>query len=78
LTDENWINGVARRWPGFFLPNTPENYSRFQVGKMVKCANGEEREIIKAEPSGGYLNIFLNGPILDPSLCGRPDSYTVK
>jgi len=78
LTDENWINGVARRWPGFFLPNTPENYSRFQVGKIVKCANSEEREIIKAEPSGAYLNIFLNGPILDPNLCGRPDSYTVK
>ena len=78
LTDENWINGVARHWAGFFLPNTPENYSRFQVGKIVKCANGEEREIIKAEPSGAYLNIFLNGPILDPNLCGRPDSYTVK
>lgn len=78
LTDTNWLNGVAKDWAtAFFVSNTPENISKFTIGKKVKFENGLIRSILKQEPSGGYLNVFLDGPPLDGVVVGYPHKLQV-
>lgn len=73
LTDPNWVNGVAKNWAtAFFISNTPDNISKFTTGRKVKFADGTVRSILKQEPSGGYLNVFLDGPPLDGKVVGFP------
>jgi hypothetical protein len=70
LTDDNWVHGIARRWAGFFVPNTPKYFNEYKVGKLVKFADGETREITRADPNGLYLEIYLNGDPIDPEKAG--------
>lgn len=77
LTDRNWIHGIARRWAGFFVPNTPKFSDEYKVGKLVKFADGETREITQAIPNGLYLNIYLNGDPIDPEKVGLPTKFVV-
>jgi hypothetical protein len=76
LTDNNWIRGIARRWAGFIIPNTQKNTDQYLVGRMVKFADGEIREIAGAAPNGLYLQIYLKGDPL-PVKVGLPSSFVV-
>jgi hypothetical protein len=78
LTDPNWVNGVAKGWAtAFFISNTSENISQFSIGRKVKFKDGTVRAIFKQEPSGVYLNIFLEGTPLDGSVVGYPHKLQV-
>ncbi|MDM9653766.1 hypothetical protein QU755_20490 [Pseudomonas wenzhouensis] len=77
LTDANWINGIARRWAGFFTHNTEINRANFKEGNTVIFSNGDKRTIISAAENGPYLNIFVNGDILNPENLGFPSEYKV-
>jgi len=77
LTDENWVRGVNRRWAGFLLPNNSKFLDEYKVGKLVKFANGESREITQVTPAGRYLNVYLNGESLDPEVVGLPTKFIV-
>jgi hypothetical protein len=72
LTDQTWINGVARNWAGFFLPDTPSNRGIFVTGRILRFDDGHIRTIIKQETANGFLNIFLNGPVMDGNMVGYP------
>ena len=77
LTDNNWLHGIARKWAGFFVPNTQKFVYEYKVGRLVKFADGESREITRTEPSGLYFNIYLNGDLLDPEKVGLPTKFVV-
>lgn len=76
ITDANWVKGVSKTDPMFFLENTPENFNRLRIGKIIKLANGEFRQILRVEPSGEFLHITLNGNPLDGEQVGFP--YEIK
>jgi len=78
LTDFNWTRGVARNWAGFFLPYTEKNYREYSPGRFVKFASGYERRILRSQPGGQYLNIYIEGDPLDPEKVGLPSSYSVR
>jgi len=77
LTDNNWSRGVARNWAGFFVPNTEKSSREYRPGRFVKFVNGDLRKVIRTEPAGLYLNIFLEGNPLNPEKAGLPSSYSV-
>lgn len=76
LTDQNWVAGVARAWAGFFLPNDAYYRSRFLPGRKVTFKNGDTRTITSAVESGKYLNVFVDGAVLDPQKVGIPSDYS--
>lgn len=76
-TDENWINGIARHWAGFFTYNTEENRAKFKVGSAVIFKNGDKRSIVSVVENGPYLNILVDGVILSHEDVGFPDEYKV-
>lgn len=78
LTDENWINGVARHYAGFFVPNEPLYEKWYIAGAIVQFNDGQERQIAEVRKSGPYLNVFLDGKPLDPKKAGRPNTYSIK
>jgi hypothetical protein len=77
LTDRNWDKGIARRWPGFFTHNTKDNRSSFRFGKQVIFPNGDKRIIASVSENGPYLNVWVNGDILNPISVGYPDKFKV-
>lgn len=77
VTDRNWAAGVARAWPGFFVMNQPYYRNRFIPGKQVKFKNGSTRKITSVVISGNYLNVYVDGTILDPETAGIPYQYSV-
>lgn len=78
LTDVNWDRGVARRWAGFFLPKRERYSNDFRPGRLVKFADGQVRRIVRAETSGPYLNVFVEGSPLIADKAGLPSVYTVR
>lgn len=77
FTDKNWVNGIHRHMAGFFVTNSSQNMIQFQAGKQLKFSNGEAREIIRAEKSGPYLNIYITGDRLDGEKVGFPNKIEV-
>lgn len=77
LTDQNWVTGVGRAWAGFFLPNQAYYRSRFLPGKQVRFKDGTTRRITSAVESGVYLNVFVDGAVLDPEKVGIPSEYAI-
>ena len=78
LTDRNWINGVARDWAGFFVPNNFQNAREFTAGKSIRFSDGQVRTITRQEDGGPYLNIFLSGPPLDGNIVGFPKKFEIQ
>lgn len=78
LTDANWINGIARHQAGFFVPNEPLYERCYIAGAVVQLGNGEERRITRVQAGGAYLNVFVDGPPLDPGKVGKPNTFSIK
>jgi hypothetical protein len=78
LTDQNWINGVAIKWAGFFVRNTVPNRYKLTRGKKIQFADGQIRTITRQEDGGAYLNIFLDGLPLDGNIVGFPHKIEVQ
>ena len=77
LTDNNWINGVAIRWAGFFVSASQQNQAEFSPGGEISFADGSVRIINKVEISGIYLNIYLDGQPLNGAVVGYPNTFKV-
>lgn len=77
LTDNNWIRGISRHWAAFFVPSTYENINQYKVGNSVKFSNGDTRKILSVTEFAGYLNVTVEGKILDSEIVGLPNSFIV-
>ncbi len=77
LTDGNWVDGIARRWAGFFTHNTEVNRANFKVGNTVIFSNGDKRSIVSTTENGPYLIIWVDGEILNPEDVGLPSKFEI-
>jgi hypothetical protein len=77
VSDDNWNNGTARKWAGFYVPNAEEFVREYRPGRFVILANKDVRTISRVESHGVYLNIFVDGAPLNPEETGLPSSHTV-
>lgn len=72
VTDSNWSHGIARRRAGFFITHSTETEAAFGVGRQVELPDGTRRNIIHTQRFQRFLNVFLDGPQLDPVAVGLP------
>lgn len=72
LTDNTWLNGVARNWPGFFVNDTEENRRLLAPGSTLNFSNGKSRLLTEQDVANGFLNIRMNGSPLDADSVGYP------
>ncbi len=77
LTDDHWVNGFARNWAGFFVPNTIEMQKKYVVGRNLGIANEQVRSITRVEANGAYLNVYISGAPIDGHAVGYPDEVKV-
>ena len=68
FTDENWQNGVRRGEPAFIVPNTWANRSSLQAGTRLDFEDGFTRTITKTASNHAYLEVYVSGPAISPSL----------
>ena len=78
LTDSSWEQGIARNWAGFFVPNTDALRTQLVAGAEVILANGEVRKVVRTEVYAPYLNVYLDGPVMQVQNIGSPDSFVVR
>lgn len=72
VTDENWSQGIARRWAGFYLPALHNYINKFRVGEEIVLPNGQKRRIVHTEINGPFYNIFLEGEVLNTEVVPSP------
>lgn len=76
FSDQNWNSGVSKAFAGFFVRDRPANHDLFKIGSTIKFSNGDERTIRNVTFIEGFINVFLEGEILDPRLYGYPNKFT--
>jgi len=77
-TDEYWNHGVARKWAGFYVPNTEPFRAQFRREKFVVFNDKTSKRIINVIQSGSYLNVYVEGDVLNPDLVGTPNLFTIN
>ncbi len=77
ITDVNWVRGISRKSAGFFVATNPENEKEFLVERVVRLADGQEREILRVDKNESYLYITVSGDTLDAEKVGFPHKIVV-
>lgn len=77
LTDVNWVNGIGRKFSGYFVVNTPEVRKNHSIGGRVKLADGEVRKVVNIIESEKYINIYLDGSPMDGNQVGYPHKIEI-
>ena len=77
FTDTNWHNGISRHKAGFFILLNQTNIDAFKVGKKILFPNGQLRKITSVTQNNTYLNVFLDGDVLDEEQVGFPNKFRV-
>lgn len=75
-TDLDYLNGVGRNLPVFFVSNTSENEVAFKVGSKVRFSNGEVRLIVNRSLEH-RLFLLLDGAPLDGKKVGFPNKIEI-
>jgi hypothetical protein len=75
-TDVDFLNGIGRRIPTFFVSNTSENEEEYKVGKKVKFSNGEIRQIVNRSIENRIFILFDGSP-LDGNIVGFPNMIEI-
>lgn len=78
-TDDNFLNGVARRSAGFFVMNDPRVATILKGAAAVTFSDGTMRRIKSVEPNSGgaTLIVWLEGEPLDGSRVGFPSTVRI-
>jgi hypothetical protein len=74
LTDDNWWNGVSRSEAAFFIPVNNKNVGMYKPGAKIKFGSGL-RTVLRTTVSGSWLNVYLDGPTLNPFIDGYPNMF---
>lgn len=78
LTDENWKNGISRTKTGFFVSNTFTNRNNFMVGGTLKFPFSGARKVTSIDYTEQYINVYLEGPVLDDIQDGYPNQFRTE
>lgn len=76
-TDGNWEKGINRTVPAFFVHNDFVNRQSLAIGDSLKVAASEQRTIARIGYSDDYINVYLDGALLDPEQNGFPNKLEV-
>ena len=74
LTDANWSNGVSRSETAFFISINTQNVSLYKVGTKIKFGSGV-RTVLSTLVSDSWLNVYLDGEPLNPTIDGYPNEF---
>ncbi|TJZ78758.1 hypothetical protein [Chitiniphilus eburneus] len=77
LTDQTWLNGVARNWPGFFVEDSEPNRKMLTVGRVLRFPDGSYQSIERQIIANGFLNIHTDNPIKNGEAVGFPKKIKV-
>lgn len=77
LTDQNWVNGISRNSAGFFVARSKFVEDLLFVGAKISISNSEERRVMKIDKSNEYVNVYLDGEALNPSMVVRSGGIRV-
>ena len=77
LSDKNWENGISKTKTGLFIDNSLENRTSLKENDILKFSFSGERKIIKITTSNHYINIDVNGTLLDPVRDGYPNKINI-
>lgn len=75
-TDLDYLNGVGRNIPVFFVSNTSENEAAFKIGTKVRFSNGEVRLIVNRGLEH-RLFLVMDGTPLDGNKVGFPNKIEI-
>ncbi|MBL0702539.1 MAG: hypothetical protein JJV95_00965 [Sulfurospirillum sp.] len=78
LSDGSWKNGISKTKAGFFIKNNFRNRVSLKVDSILKFSFSGERKILKITTSNQYINIDINGTLLDPVKDGYPNKINIK
>lgn len=76
-TDGNWEKGINRTTPAFFMRNDFVNRQSLAVGDVLKMGSAAPRTIARIAYSEDYINVYFDGPLLDPKQSGFPNKLEV-
>ena len=76
FTSSDWLNGVWRREAGISVPNSTAAREAFKPGVQVRFADGQVRKISKVYVVGQHLSVYVDGPLLDGSKVGAPNTVS--
>ncbi|MBF6622361.1 MAG: hypothetical protein ITG05_02460, partial [Pseudomonas stutzeri] len=76
FTSSDWLNGVWRREAGISVPNSTAAREAFKPGVQVRLADGQVRKISKVYVVGQHLSVYVDGPLLDGSKVGAPNTVS--
>ncbi|TLP71330.1 acyltransferase [Pseudomonas nitroreducens] len=77
LTDDNWQGGINRSVAAFFVKSSAANAEVFRVGAKVSVGESGIRQIVRVVGVAPYMNIFVDGDLLDPKRSGYPNKITI-
>jgi hypothetical protein len=78
LTDQNWENGICRERAGFFIENTIQNRMGLSDSDTIELPFSGRRAIAFIEYTDKFINVYLEGPNLDPTRDGYPNKLSIK
>jgi hypothetical protein len=75
LTDDTWTSGVNNADAAFFVPDSQQNLDALEDATRVRYSDGEVRRITSVVRTSPYINVYLDGPPLDPETAGYPNVF---
>jgi hypothetical protein len=59
----------------FFVPDSQQNLDALEDATRVRFSDGEVRRITSVVRTSPYINVYLDGPPLDPETAGYPNVF---
>lgn len=78
ITNEHWVNGVARGRAALLVAASPEHFARLAPGALVEFETGEQRAVTQVIDTGPWLEVLLDGHVLDATSMGFPHQFVVE
>ena len=83
LSDTNWkkgiwINTAIRQDAGFFVYNSARNKQRLAEAATLVFDKSGPRKILSQDETAPYINIWVEGPPLDPEWDGYPHAIAIQ
>lgn len=76
FTDMNWLGGIHRYAPLFFVPNDLEAQAALTPGRKIIFAKSGERSIVSVDSNGQWLNVTVDKTLAPED--GYPHSFKFK
>lgn len=77
LSDANWKKGISTAFSGLVIANTVSNRVSIAVGNYLIFGGAKGRLITNITYTGPYMNVFVEGGIINSDIAGYPNKIHV-